>query len=496
MNILLIHPNLFAQRYVSMGLAMISAALKDAGHRVSFLDTSRFGASESVGESNETDASIEKMTEVLQFKPVALPSIERSTEPFIEAIKKRIESFKPQLIGLSATSSEMGPAAEIARAIKPYGVPLIIGGAHPTVAPTETLALEGVDMVCRGEGEEAIVELVEAIAVGGYRTDIANIWFDRGGRVVTNDVRPYICDLDRLPFPDLGIFDDYHFLGAYQGQVVSYGRFESARGCPFKCTYCINSNLHQLYSREKRHVRHKSPGRFIAEMEYSLDETGFDIVRMLDETFLASTEQWLEEFVALYRQRIGKPLVVTTRPETVKRGKMELLRQAHEDIQITMGIESGSERIRKQVCNRRHSNQDIIDAYHLCHELNFFTSSFNMIGLPGETRRDFMDTIEVNRAAGVMQPMLSYFYPFPGTPLRDVCLAEGYVDDEIHQVDYSVTSKLHMPQFPLEEIEGLKRTFVMYVKMKRDYFPEIEKAERDNEVFSRLAAIYNRENPV
>jgi radical SAM superfamily enzyme YgiQ (UPF0313 family) len=328
---------------------------------------------------------------------------------------------------------------------------------------------------------------------GQFHTDIRNIYFKNQKRIITNEIRPYIKNLDALPFMNLDMFDQYHHIGAYQGKLVKYGRFETGRGCPYNCTYCINGALHQVYTHEKKHLRHKSPGRTIAELQYGSEKIGFDIIRFVDETFTAVSEDWLAEFVTLYRAHIAKPLVIATRPECVTRSKMEILRNAHDHIQVTMGIESGSQKIRKEVCNRRMSNQTILNACHLCHELGFLTASFNMIGLPDETRDDFFETIALNRQAGVHIPMLSYFYPFEGCQLREYCLTKGYIEDTLTEVDYSVASVLKMPGFSLQEMEGLRRTFVMYVKMDKTYYPDIQKAEYDDAIFQKLVDLYNKE---
>jgi len=138
------------------------------------------------------------------------------------------------------------------------------------------------------------------------------------------------------------------------------------------------------------------------------------------------------------------------------------------------------------------SDEIIMKAYRLCHHLKFSTASFNMIGLPTETRKDFFETIHLNRKTGVHTPMLSYFYPFPGCKLRDICRKEGSLENRLHEVDYSVTSMLKLTGFPPEEVEGLKRTFVLYVKMDESDFPEIEKAEKDDMVFRRISERFKK----
>ena len=115
MKILLIHPNKFAHRYVSVGISMISAVLKNAGHEVLFFDTSRFKEEDAI---NYSESSVQKMEHALQFKPVGLPSIEKSDEPVIPALQSRIKSFSPDLIGFSATSSDFPYLTSIVKEIK------------------------------------------------------------------------------------------------------------------------------------------------------------------------------------------------------------------------------------------------------------------------------------------------------------------------------------------------------------------------------------------
>lgn len=477
---------------MSIGVSVISAVLKKAGHKVIFFDTSRFKEDIEESRVNYSERSIQKMKQTLQFLPVDLPPIKKSGDHVMSALHYKIKLFKPDLIGFSATSSEFPYLTRIVREIKRYRIPIIVGGAHATVSPLEVLEVDGIDMAVLGEGEEAILELTEAIESGSFRTDIKNIYYKKDGLIIQNAIRPYIKDLNSLPFMDLEIFDKYHHLGAYQGQLVTYARVETGRGCPYNCTYCVNRVLHEnIYNHERKHVRNKLPRRVIEELEFTYDKINFDIVRFVDETFTSYSIEWLKEFVSLYKSKINKPMIITTRPELVIQEKMELLRTAHGNIQISMGIESGSERIRKEVLNRKISDKTIIEAYRLCHELGFSTAAFNMIGLPGEVRRDFFKTIRLNIEAKVQTPMLSYFYPFPGCKLRDVCIKEGYVNDELHEVDYSVSSVLKFPNFPIKEIEGLKRTFVMYVKMDRSFYPDIRKAEQDDVVFSKLVDLYN-----
>jgi len=489
MKVLLIFPNKYAQRYVSVGIAMISASLKKHGHEVKYFDTSRY----TEREKNYSKQQTTKMEEILQFIPAILPSIKKNNQPVVEALFSEITSFNPGLIGFTSTSSEFTYLKSIVKKLKRhFNIPIIVGGPHATVAPLETLSVDGIDMVCVGEGELAIIELAESLGLRKNRTDIKNIYFKKNNQIIKNKIRSYE-NINILPYLDLDIFDKFHHIGAYQGKKVVYGRFETSRGCPFKCSYCINEKLHQIYNFEKSHMRFKSPERIIEELKWGMKKIKFDILRFVDETFTATPYDRLVEFVRLYRIEINKPMIIATRPERVNNKIMRVIRDANDNIQVTMGIESGSENIRKKICHRMMSNKTIIDAFHVCHDLDFRTASFNMIGLPDETREDFLKTIQVNREARVEQPMLSYFYPFPGTKLRDYCIKKGYIKNEFHEVDYAVSSVLNMPHFSQKEIDGLKRTFVLYVKMDSSCLSDIQKAEHDDTTFNKMVKMYNEQ---
>jgi len=480
MNVLLIHPNIFAHRYVSVGIASISASLKAKGHMVSFLDTSRY---RHTATNNIWENQNRTMEQTLQFKPVDLPPITKSPQDLWEALGERIRSFAPDVIGITINSSEYLFAKEIIGQIKAISrIPIVLGGPHVTVCAKNVLQdLENVTIIV-GEGERAFCDFIAGAPAYGT----PNMGSNSGPFIDLNAPQPYVRPLDTLPMPDLSIFDQYHHLGAYQGQQAVYARIETSRGCPFACHYCINKALHDLYSNESSHVRMKSAERTLEELLHTQKEIGFDVVRFIDENFLVHSTAWLEYFSYQYKKNINLPFIIATRPETISRKKLKILRCATNDIQITMGIESGDEWIRESICNRHISNSAIIEAYHWCHEMGFNTAAFNMIGLPFEDRTRFMRTVDLNHKTQTNMPILSYFYPFPGTKLRDVCLEEGFIEDKFHQADYSVGTFLNMPNFSPQEINGLKRTFVLYVTMPRSMWPEIQKAEQDDEVFKKM----------
>lgn len=122
--------------------------------------------------------------------------------------QERIKTLKPDLIGFSATSHMFPFVQKYAAAAKEItAVPIICGGVHPTLCPEEVLADKNIDMICRGEGELALLELCQKMEKGEPIENIENIWVKKDGKIYKNKIRPVITDLDSLPFPDREIFD-------------------------------------------------------------------------------------------------------------------------------------------------------------------------------------------------------------------------------------------------------------------------------------------------
>ncbi|MDD5746719.1 MAG: cobalamin-dependent protein, partial [Candidatus Omnitrophica bacterium] len=168
--------------------------------------------------------------------------------------KKRIVSelkvYKPDLIGLSMLTTFYGWACSMAALIKrEMNVPIIFGGIHPTIVPERVIANDNVDIVCVGEGEYPLLELVQSMERGAIDYGIKNLWFKNGGRIIANDIRPLLGDLNELPFADKEIFYSArpHYAQTYY--IVT------GRGCAHACSYCGHSYLKELYRGKGPYLR-------------------------------------------------------------------------------------------------------------------------------------------------------------------------------------------------------------------------------------------------
>ncbi|MCK4830747.1 radical SAM protein, partial [bacterium] len=215
-------------------------------------------------------------------------------------------------------------------------------------------------------------------------------------------------------------------------------------------------------------------------MKKLIHDHGIELFYFEDECFLAHTTSWLKELAEWYGQEIKKPFIIQTRPESVTEEKIEILKQMHAPFfQVSIGVESGSEKILFEVCNRRTRIHKIIEPFDLLHKHNIRTCAFFMVGFPYETREDIFKSIRLCRRIKPTVAIVSIFQPLPGQSLREVCIQEGYITGNEPLPTFTGGSILKMPQISSEEITNIRRVFLLYATLPEDYYPKIEKCEKD-----------------
>jgi len=233
----------------------------------------------------------------------------------------------------------------------------------------------------------------------------------------------------------------------------------------------------------------------IDEIKFYIERYGLNYVYFTSEAFLSLNDEEFNKFISLYK-KIGLPFWCQTRPETIKENRIKML----EDIncnRITVGIESGNERIRREFLNRKVSNKSIISAFDILARSSIPVSVNNIIGIPDETRKEVFDTINLNRFVKSDSISVFIFTPYRGTKLRQYCVRKGYMSEHAYSADLAKESILNMPSMSREEIKGLLRTFPLYVKFPKKHYELIRKAERfdedGNRMFKELSERYRKE---
>lgn len=340
-------------------------------------------------------------------------------------IKRTIE-LKPDLIAFSAYTGNYRWCLNIAQGIKKLvKVPIVFGGVHTSAVPERVLSNDFVDFAIIGEGEFPMLDLIEHLKEGAGREellDIPNICFKYQDNVHLNNPRPYIKDLDLLPFPDKALF--YEKVPLFEENYLII----TSRGCPYNCTYCSNNMYHKLYSKEKQHVRQRSPNNVIEELSYIKKRGIARLIVFADDVF-TSSEHWLENFVEKYKSKINLPFFCSTNPSAITKEIVYLLKEGGCWL-VTLGVQSGSERIRKEIFNRRISNSKIIEAISYIKEMDIKVSVDHIFGTPSETEDDLKQGLNLYNKVKADRILTFWLTFYPRTKIIDYAKEQKILSDK------------------------------------------------------------------
>lgn len=343
-----------------------------------------------------------------------------------DELKKTIEEFKPDYAAFSTYETAFPWIKKLCDYIKENWPEIITvaGGYYATLAPMDVISHPHIDVICRGEGEFPLEELLDS---DGAKTDIRNLWFKNGDEVIKNPVRPLMEDLDNLPFPDRDFLDyqaHLDLIGVGDGTI----KVMATRGCLYNCTYCSNQYLKAIYPNQHKYLRYRSPENVIEELKLLKQKYRFDKVGFHDDN-LTLDDEWLKTFLDLYKKEVDIPFYCASRVERCTDEVLDMLKNSGCYLML-FGIESGNEIYRKNMMKRFMSNAMIIDTFKRARKRGILTWSFSMVGLPNETRKMILETMVLNLKCNPDFVMASIFYPLKGTELGDLCYKNGWVNEE------------------------------------------------------------------
>ena len=373
---------------------------------------------------------------------------------------KAAKEFRPGIVAYSVTTGSQQYYLKLNRQLKEsFDVFSIFGGPHPTFFP-EMIEEEGVDGVCIGEGEGAVLDLAAALDNGSLEPNIHNWWFKLNGEVVRNPIRPYIEDLDTMPFPDRELVYEQH--RATRHSKIKH--FFSGRGCPYECTYCFNHALSKIYKGQGKRVRKRSVDVVLDEINDVRQRYPLAFVVFLDDTFTIRKD-WMEEFAEKYPRQVGLPFFCNVRANLVTEGLVEQLREAG-CVSTGMGIEAANDRIRNEVLQRNMSKEEILSACNMLQAAQINVMTTNMVGLPTGTFEDDLDTLRLNIKCRPAFANAFIFQPYPRTQLGELAQREGLMEGTFDDISVSAwdNSVLSFPPDEKRQIENLQKLFAITVE--------------------------------
>ncbi|MGR3220983.1 MAG: B12-binding domain-containing radical SAM protein [Candidatus Anammoxibacter sp.] len=343
-----------------------------------------------------------------------------------EEFKKQIEDLNPSIVGFSFTSLQTKYLIKYSKAIENITDCLqIAGGVGATLDPKGILPQTAVDGFVIGEGEIPLDSLLKTINNGEDIYNTEGICWHKDGKIIKTGTPQFTRDLDQLDFPDYSIFErDLVITGTSMNLNIML-----SRGCPYSCTYCSNSAIREVYSNYNGYFRMPSVEFCINLVKDTVKQYPETQFISFEDDLLIAKKEWFLSFADEYRKQIGIPYRANVRTECINDEIIKALKDSGCAVGF-LGLESGNEQIRKTLLKRHHSNEMLIERALMVKDAGIKLNTFNMVGLPYETKENMQETLELNRKIKADFGICTFFCPFPGTELYEICKREGMLKED------------------------------------------------------------------
>ena len=325
----------------------------------------------------------------------------------------RIASERPDLVGITCLTAFYNQVVRLSRRLKDRGMRVVIGGVHPTFLPYETLEDSGADYVVRGEGETALLELLQSDFAHEAIPGIYTLDDARMGKLP--DERAAWCtDLDALPFPDWQQIDPRTYPKAPHGAIVKrfpIGVVTSTRGCPQACTFCASPKFYE------RKLRFRSPENVVDEVQLLVERFGVREIHFEDDN-LTSKRSHVEAICRLILQRgikVSWACPNGIRADRVDEELIRLMKRAG-CYYFAYGIESANPQILRNV-KKRETIDTIRRAIDVAAKVGISCQGFFVFGLPGETPETMEETIQFAVRSRLSRAQFLILDVIPGSEL-------------------------------------------------------------------------------
>lgn len=328
------------------------------------------------------------------------------------------------VLGISSTTVAFHRSLQLAQAVKaarPETI-VVIGGPHVSSQPDHPLQHEAFDYAVRNEGEETLDELLQRIADHGDPRGVRGLIYRQNGQIVVNPCRPYIADLDTLPFPAYDMLPDMRIYSPppFNFKRLPVANIMTSRGCPNACTFCENTTF-------GRQFRMRSAESIVAEIEFLMTQHGAREISFVDDTFTVRRSRIYEIFDLARQRGLRFPWSCMSRINTVDE---DLLRYMRDNgcWYISFGIESADEEILRTI-HKNISPDSVARVINSCHRLGIVTKGFFMIGHPRETVQTIDKTIAFAKRIPLRHVVVTINTPMPGTEQYQHAHEYGTLDE-------------------------------------------------------------------
>ena len=334
----------------------------------------------------------------------------------------------------------------------------VCGGPVATLCPETVMEYGCYDALCRGDGELPMLELCNKLSGSERPADIGGLWFYCNGEIIQNNNFQALFEISEYPVGDREIFDLEKLYSYKNGDLPVM----ASRGCPYNCSFCSNHALKKCFPDKKKYLRYKSIDCLIDEIkdqiEYSRNQ-GIEIktIRFYDDLLIFNKE-WFFEFAAQFKEKIGMPYCCNCRFELLNDEILQCLKDSG-CIAINLGLETGSEQLRREVLNRNQPNDMILEKTRLCRKYGIKFYVYTMIGIPHETLSHSLETVKFSAQIQADGDQVTVFYPFMGTSLYDYCQENGFITQQQVNSYLSGRSVLKLPDMSSNQVNRVYCNF-------------------------------------
>jgi radical SAM superfamily enzyme YgiQ (UPF0313 family) len=388
-----------------LGLAYLAAALQRNAHEVDIIDAA-----------------------VLGF----------SNEQVLSEVRLR----RPDVIGITCATPSYRKTLDLATKLnEEVELPILIGGPHVTSLAEETMRNHCFDIAVLGEGDLTIIQLIDAIQNDGDLSTVKGIAYRRDGELIRTPSRPYIEDLDTLPFPARDLLPR---LSKYKPTPSAYRSLPQAtmitsRGCPYHCAFCDRSVFGNKY-------RARTARNVVDEMEQLVNEHGAREIRFWDDTFNVDQQRVLAICEEILKRKLEVTWTCLGRVNHMNQDLLEAMAKAG-CWQVDYGIESGNQAILNGIM--KGQTLDMVEnVVSMTRKAGIGVRGFFMLGLPDENESTMRDTIAFAKRLNLTSAVFHITTPFPGTELFKIATETGELRSDAGYDEYMLGFSEDIPYVP------------------------------------------------
>ena len=348
----------------------------------------------------------------------------------VESLIDRIRQRTPDIVAISCQFSlQYQPTRTLIKAIKQWNPDIltILGGTHSSAQPEDVLDQTDVDYIVLSEGEETIIELIDTLQRGKPLDQIDGLAWRNNGVKQINKRKKFIRNLDTIPYPARHLFNMKVYFNTARGwgETGSVRRLSmiTSRGCPFGCSFCgIHLNTGKKF-------RMRSAENVLAEIDILVNEYGAQEIMFEDDNISLNRGRFVQILQGIrdnypdLRWSATSGMALWTLDDDI----LTLMKESG-CTKVYLGLESGSERVLRDIIGKHLTSKDKIRKYvSKIKRVGLKTVGFWVIGNPGETRKEMWDTLDFARELQLNYNQVLIALPYRGTKLYDQCVAQGYL---------------------------------------------------------------------